>query len=207
MTNSEWRIANCEGSLIAVRDTMAKMDANEREPPLRSHTTLRTLFVATAVAALVSAVFMSLPYRVVTNLLIVPCAACFVSGLFGLSLWAALAIGFVTAIAADSYLIATFKKDGMPLGTAIKYALEEAFPATWLVGLSWITASWWGLYLRCAWSNPVWPPARECDSGITRRRATLQDRVIARCADSPMGFFIISLLANLLVIIVGVQFM
>jgi hypothetical protein len=172
------------------------------EPVLRSHTTLRTLFLVTAVAALVLGISISVPYRPVT-LLVASCAASFIGGLFGMSLWAGFSIGLIAAVAGDAYSIATLKKSGMPLVTAIKYALQDEF---WIFGLLWLTASWWGLYLRYAWSNPDWPPGRIDNSGITRRRATLRERAIARCADIPVGYLILSLLANVLVIIVAVQF-
>jgi hypothetical protein len=185
------------------------MDIDDQEPPrapsepvLRSHTTLRTLLLVTAVAALVLGISLWLPYRPVT-LLVASCAASFIGGLFGMSLWAGFTIGLIAAVAGDAYSIATLKKSGMPLVTAIKYALQDEI---WIFGLLWLTASWWGLYLRYAWSNPVWPPAREDNSGVTRRRTTLRERVIARCADAPVGFFVISLLANVLVFIVAVQF-
>jgi hypothetical protein len=185
------------------------MYANEREPPrppsepaLRSHTTLGTLFLVTAVAAMVLGISISVSYRPET-LLVASCAASFIGGLFGMSLWAGFAIGLIAAAAGDAYSIASLKKSGMPLVTAIKYALQDEF---WIFGLAWLTASWWGMYLRYAWSNPVWPPGRIDNSGITRRRATLRERAIARCADAPVGFFIISLLLNVLEFIVAVHF-
>jgi len=185
------------------------MDTEDHEPPrprsepvLRSHTTLRALLLVTAVAALVVGISISVPYRPVT-LLVASCAASFICGLLGMSLWAGFTIGLIAAVAGDAYSIATLKKSGMPLVTAIKFALRDEI---WIFGLSWLTAWWWGLYLRYAWSNPVWPPGGDDNSGITWSGTTLQERAIARCADMPVGYLIISLLANVLFFIVAVQF-
>ena len=181
---------------------MTKMNTNDQEPSqppleptLRSHTTLRTLFLVTVVAALVVAIWVSSPYRPVCWV-VASCAASFLSGLFGMSLWAGFIIGLVIAVVGDVYLIATFPLRNMPLGTAFRFAVQDASKAVF--GISWLTASWWDLYLRYAWSNSKWPPTVEENCGISGRwPLRIRERLIVRCAYEPEGFMIVSLFANM----------
>jgi hypothetical protein len=181
------------------------MDDEQKPPRLGSHTTLRTLFVATTAVAIAVWGWTSDPSGGFVRLLITPLAACFAAGLFGFSLTAGFLIGLVVEIGSDAHRIATLPKDDMAFVDAIQFALGHAAVVMWFVGLSWITATWWGLYLRYAWSNPKWPPIGDVNDDVSsgELRWTIRDRMMVRCAEAPMGFLASSLLANWLVVTLG----
>jgi hypothetical protein len=200
------------------------MDAEHQEPPrpplqpgldgeeaasvtprLYSHTMLRTLFVATTVAATVAWIWAWEPLGGFVRLFITPVAVCFVAGLFGVSLMAGFVFGFIVATGADALRIATLPKDDMAFVTAIRFALEDALIGMWIVGLSWLTATLWGLYLRYAWSNPKWPPAVDDNDYLSsvECRWNIRERLMVRCAEAPVGFLLMSILTNVLIVIFG----
>jgi hypothetical protein len=185
------------------------MDTDNQEPPrplLRGHTTLRTLLVSTAVAALCAGAWRLAPDNTV-QLLITSCAASFVGALLGLGLTAGSTVGFLAAVAGYTYHIAVVARPSasLPFGSALNYAIHDVLISLWIVGPLWLTATWWGLYLRYAWSAPKWPPLIDCKEGVQWDNVgrTLRERLIARCADAPLGCLIISILANVLLLIVG----
>jgi hypothetical protein len=195
------------GTVSEYNSSMASEDQELWQGPavrrLRSHTTLRAFFVATAAVA-VAAAFWTGPPNQVVHWFITPCAAGFVAGLFGIPLLLAFAVCLITAVASDSYLIASMAQDRVGFDLVFKMAIRDVLPATCLVGVSWLTATWWGLYLRYAWSNPVWPPvAPEEWPSLRAGPSALRARMMVRCAYEPAGFFAVSILANLWVFMVS----
>jgi hypothetical protein len=180
------------------------MDIEDQKarPQLRSHTTLRTLLAATAVAAMWAGLSPVFPAFLV-HWLITPIAVCFVCGLLGVGLLAGFAIGFATALAVEVFPIAMADVSVMRLESAVSHAFFGGLIAAWLMGLTWITASWWGLYLRYAWSNRVWPPIMDDDGGVLfgNSPSAVRDRLIARCAETPGAFVVVSILAHVFVYI------
>jgi hypothetical protein len=134
------------------------------------------------------------------RILLTPCALAFVAALFGFSIIPALLIGLASSIAADAYYIATLSKQGIPLDMAIRYAVDRTLLPTLVFGMSWLTAWWWGMFLRVMWSRPEQLLASNggmnIDPDEPSRRRTLKERMLSRCASAPMGFFIVTLLAN-----------
>ena len=179
-------------------------------PELQSHTTLRTLFVITTVFALAASLWTAPNRFELMSLLVTPCAAAFVIGQLGLSLPSGLVVGLVTFLALYVFESASEIPYDVSVDLVLRYANAVAVPSTMFLGPSWLTASWWGLYLRYAWSNAAnWPP--QLDGDRTTSGATCEpcfrDRLVAGCASNPLGFAIISLLVSISFALMGVVFM
>jgi hypothetical protein len=123
-----------------------------------------------------------------------------------MGLAAGFALGFITAVAVGTYYTASTAHPAasLPFGSALSYAFHDVLVGIWILALLWLTASWWGLYLRYAWSNTYWPPAIDnIDGVLSKRHWRVRDRLMVGCARAPVGFLIISILASLLVFVVG----
>jgi hypothetical protein len=172
---------------------------------IRTHTTLRTLFTATATFAVVAAVWTAAPGVELVHLILTPCAASFIAGLFGMSLGAGFLIGLVTILAVLTYANAI--PMGVSLDNAGRKAMDNVLAVTCLIGLSWLTASWWGVFLRYTWSKPK--VARkattmpENDSQRMAGTATLLQRIMERCEITPVGIFIVIVLACILIAMIA----
>lgn len=193
-----------------VRGTIAGMDNDRQEPPvlpagdgedatplagLASHTTLRSLFVATAAVAVWASLWRVWP-PVLVHWLITPCAACFVSALLGAGLSGGFAIGFAAAMLVYANSIMNDDVLSISLGDLIRLVFFNSLGGMWMMGLTWATAVWWGVYLRYVWSNPVWPRVGGDRVDASGRRWTVRERLVLRCAETPGQFVLVSIVAE-----------
>ena len=73
---------------------------------IRTHTTLRTLFAATAVFAFLAATWMYFPHEHLLLVVLTSCAVGFVAGLFGFSLVVAILLSLTAAAAVVTIFVA-----------------------------------------------------------------------------------------------------
>jgi hypothetical protein len=166
---------------------------------IRTHTTLRTLFAATVVFAFLAMTWTAFPDDGLAHVFLTPCAIGFVAGLFGLSFVAALLTALATAVAIAAFFDATVH-DGETEWANRAALANVASAAIWFV-VPWLTAWWWGLYLRHQWSKPAKVSASSVLVGDdSHEHLTLRERLVARCEGAPIGFFIVSVLANIYVL-------
>jgi hypothetical protein len=164
-----------------------------------THTTLRTLFVTTAVCALLAAIWAARtdPFL---RILLTPCATVFVAGLFGFSIIPAFVIGLGSCFAPDAYYL-LHRYD---IELSIRVAGERALIRMLTLGLSWLTAWWWGIYLRYAWSMRLCDLETTLGTDEVPRILTLRERMLLRCSYAPVGFFIVTLLASVWVFLIAI---
>ena len=120
-----------------------------------THTTLRTLFVATAVFALLAAMWTASGSALAIPL--TACGACFVAGLLGSPMFVAFLAGLPSSVVAEAYRIATipeYRPFTRIIRTGYSKCDRRSLILILLFGVSWLTAWWWGIYLRYAWSRP-----------------------------------------------------
>jgi hypothetical protein len=186
------------------------MDNDRQEPPervavdgqdatasarLASHTTLRSLFVATAAVAVWAGLSRVWPQFFVIWF-VTPCAACFVAALLGAGLAGGFAIGFAAAVLVCANSIMNDDVLSISLGDLIRLVFFNSLGGMWMMGLTWATAVWWGVYLRYVWSNPVWPRVGGDQVDASGRRWTVRERLVLRCAETPGQFVLVSIVAE-----------
>jgi hypothetical protein len=189
------------------------MDNDRQEPPerpavdgqdatpsarLASHTTLRSLFVATAAVAVWAGLSRVLPPFFV-HWSVTPLAACFASALLGAGLAGGFAIGFAAAVLVNANSIMNTDSLSITPADLIIRAFFDGLFGMGVMGLTWATALWWGLYLRYVWSNPVWPLVSGDRVAASGRRWTVNERLVLRCATAPGEFVLASILAHVFV--------
>jgi hypothetical protein len=169
---------------------------------IRTHTTLRTLFVATAVFAVLAAMWTAEPRVGPVHVIVTPCAVCFVAAILGLSLGSALSMSVVTTLFISVYRVATERSQPVALDGAIREGVRYALHFACWFGALWLTSWWWGSYLRYVWSKPRIPGeaiAQDEDLQSRAQRLSLYERMLARCELTPVGIFIITVLANVMI--------
>jgi hypothetical protein len=172
---------------------------------IRTHTTLRTLFLATAVFAVLAAMWTARA----EPLLLIPLTACgatFVTGLFGFWMFPAFLVGFVSGLSADTFYTATVPKHGIPLREAFTYAIDRSFLLILLFGLAWATAWWWGTYLRYVWSRPTSKVVSDTNADVEPYQSpftgTWREPILARCEEAPVPIFIFTVFANIFIFMI-----
>jgi hypothetical protein len=107
---------------------------------IRTHTTLRTLFVKTAVFALLAAMWSAAPRDEFLHGALTSCAIAFVAGLFGFSFWATFFIALATAFAFDAFFLGSFRWRDAPSAWVMRQALDNV-PSVALFSVTpWLTA-------------------------------------------------------------------
>jgi hypothetical protein len=167
---------------------------------IRTHTTLRTLFVATAVFAVLAAMWTAAPRSFLTHMSATPSALSFLCALFGLSLTRAVVMAFLAGLMVDAYFIATIRYSGAPINLVIDEAFGHSIFIVCLGGSLCLTAWWWGSYLRYIWSNPERGsepiPNDEISWDTYAGRFTFHERLLVRCDVLPVGFFCFTVMIN-----------
>ena len=117
-------------------------------------------------------------------------------------------MGFVVAVAGSvatkTFFIVTYNH--WPIESALWRALDDVLLVVFVFGIPWLTAWWWGAYLRYACSNPGrrYEPIGddEVDWPTYVRRLPLRERLLIRCDALPMEMFVVSILGNVVICLV-----